>query len=107
MTMQQFVYFVQPPRPSFINDATPAESALMGEHFQYLKRLLADGHLILAGPMLVEGGFGITVFEAEDEEAARKLAQGDPAVAAGLVRAELHPFRVSLLRGRDLVPAGD
>lgn len=99
--MQQFVYFVHPPRPSFINDSTPEENALMGAHFQYLKELLASGRLILAGPMLIEGGFGITIFEAENEDAAREIAESDPAAVAGLIRTELHPYRVSLLRGRD------
>jgi uncharacterized protein YciI len=99
--MPQFVYFVHPPRPTFIHDATDEESALMGEHFQYLKRLLADGQLIIAGPMLVEGGFGIAVFEAEDDVQAQALAANDPAVLGGLIRPEVHPFRVSLLRARD------
>jgi uncharacterized protein YciI len=99
--MQQFVYLVHPPRPTFINDASPEEDALMGAHFQYLEALLASGRLIMAGPMLVEGGFGITIFEAESEEEARRIADNDPAALAGLIRAELHPYRVSLLRGRD------
>lgn len=103
--MPQFVYFVHPPRSTFINDATPEESALMGEHFQYLKRLLAEETLILAGPMLSEGGFGIAIFEAEDDAQAQALAGADPAVLGGLIRPEVHPFRVSLLRGRDRVPA--
>jgi len=99
--MQQFVYFVHPLRPTFINDATPEESALMSAHFEYLQELLASGNLILAGPMLVEGGFGITIFEADDEVQARQIADNDPAALAGLIHTELHPYRVSLLRGRD------
>jgi uncharacterized protein YciI len=105
--MPQFVYFVHPPRSTFINDATDDESALMGEHFRYLQRLLADGQLILAGPMLVEGGFGIAIFEADDEAQAQALAANDPAALGGLIRPEVHPYRVSLLRGRDRAPVGN
>ena len=42
--------------------------------------------------------FGIAIFEAADEDAARKFMQEDPAVAGGLMTAELHPFAVALQR---------
>ncbi|MEX2238582.1 MAG: YciI family protein [Dehalococcoidia bacterium] len=96
----EFVYFVRPPRPSFINDASEEERAVMSDHFHYLLSLLEQGNLVLAGPMLEEGGFGITIFEADDEEHAAAIAAADPAVKAGLITADFHPFRVSLLRGR-------
>jgi hypothetical protein len=41
------------------------------------------------------------VFEADDEAAARRIMEEDPAIAGGFARGELTPFRVSLLRGRD------
>jgi uncharacterized protein YciI len=44
---------------------------------------------------------GIAIFEAPDEEAARALMEEDPAIASGIARGELRPFRVALLRGRD------
>jgi len=43
----------------------------------------------------------VTIFEAPDEEAARQIMAGDPVISGGYARGELHPFRVSLLRGRD------
>ena len=70
----------------------------MSDHFGYLERLLAEGTLVLAGPSL-KPLFGIVVFEAEDETAARAVMEADPAVARGVQSAELHPFRVALLRG--------
>jgi uncharacterized protein YciI len=42
--------------------------------------------------------FGIAIFEANDEAAARKFMEADPAVAAGVMTAELHPFAVVLQR---------
>jgi uncharacterized protein YciI len=80
---------------------TPEEEARFGEHFAYLSRLLDEGVLVLAGPTLGRTNTGIAIFEAPDEEAARRVMEADPAIAAGVVRGELREMRVSLLRGRD------
>ena len=42
--------------------------------------------------------FGIAVFEAEDESAARTIMENDPAVRAGLMRAVLYPYKIALMR---------
>jgi uncharacterized protein YciI len=98
--MADWLYTLTPPRPTFADDATEEEAAIMRDHFAYLQRLLRDGTLVLAGPSL-DPLFGIAVFQAQDEAAARRLMDADPAVASGLQQARLSPFRVSLLRGRD------
>jgi uncharacterized protein YciI len=98
--MGEWVYVLRPPRQTFVDDATEDERATMQAHFRYLQELLAEGRLVLAGPALGPV-FGIAVFEAADEDEARRVMEADPAVASGLQRAELSPFRVSLLRGRD------
>ena len=46
-----------------------------------------------------EGTFGITIFEADDEPAARDIMNSDPAVAAGVFVATLHPYRIAVARG--------
>jgi hypothetical protein len=43
---------------------------------------------------------GLVVFEAPDEVAAMTVMQDDPVFQSGFARAELPPFRTSLLRGR-------
>jgi uncharacterized protein len=98
--MAEWLYVLRPPRQTFAEDLTEDEAAIMSEHFHYLQGLLAEGRLVLAGPALGPV-FGVCVFEAEDEEAARRVAEADPAVASGLQKVVLSPFRVSLLRGRD------
>jgi uncharacterized protein YciI len=97
--MADWLCIIRPPRPTFMEDSTPEEDAVMSAHFEYLKGLLAEGRLILAGPSL-DPPFGIIVFEADDEEEARRVIAGDPSVAAGVQTPELHPYRASLLRGR-------
>jgi uncharacterized protein YciI len=57
--------------------------------------------IVLVGPTLGPQNTGIAIFEAPDEEAARRLMNEDPVIAGGYARGELRPFRISLLRGRD------
>jgi hypothetical protein len=44
---------------------------------------------------------GIFIFEADDEEAARRIMEEDPVISGGYAEGELRPFRVSIMRGRD------
>lgn len=94
----QFIYSIRPVRKTFVQDATEEESRIVGEHFQYLSRLLSEGCVVMAGRTLEDRPFGIVVFEAEDAEAAVKIMREDPAVAAGIFKSEVHPFRVALIR---------
>ena len=99
--MAEWIYFIHPPRENFAATMTEEEQEVWGVHFERLQRLLAEGTLILAGPTLGEVNTGICVFEAPDEETARRIMDEDPVLAGGYARGELRPFRVSLLRGRD------
>ena len=99
--MAESVYFIHAPREDFAATMTDHEQEVWGVHFERLQRLLADGVLVLAGPTLGPTNTGIAVFEAEDEAAARRLMEEDPAIASGIATGELRPFMVSLLRGRD------
>jgi uncharacterized protein YciI len=104
--MAEWVYFIHAPRDDFAATMTDEEEALWARHFDRLERLLADGVLVLAGPTLGSVNTGITVFEAPDEAAARRIMDEDPVIAGGHARGELRPFRISLLRGRDSRPPG-
>lgn len=99
--MAEWIYFLHPPREDFAATMTDEEREVWGVHFERLQRLLAEGVTILAGPTLGTVNTGIHVFEAEDEQTARRIMEEDPAIAGGFVRGELRPFKVSLLRGRD------
>jgi uncharacterized protein YciI len=95
--MQEWLYFLIPPRPTFAHDASEFEASKMGEHVQYLRRLLEEGTLVLAGRTQDQPPTGIAVFRAVDETAARAIMDGDPAVAAGVVRGDLHPYAIALI----------
>ena len=98
--MSEWIYFIHPSRENFAATMTDAEKAVWSEHAERLQRLLDEGVLILAGPTLGSVNTGIGVFEAPDEEAARRIVDEDPTIASGLARGELRPFRASFLRGR-------
>jgi uncharacterized protein YndB with AHSA1/START domain/uncharacterized protein YciI len=95
---QQFVYFIEPVRPTFLKDATEAEQQKVSEHFRYLQLLLADGTLILAGRSQEDPPVGIVIFEARDADTARQIFEGDPAVAAGVFKGRVAPYGVALMR---------
>jgi uncharacterized protein YciI len=100
--MSEWIYFLHPPRDNFAATMTEAEGAVFGAHFARFKKLLADGVIIMVGPTLGVSNTGIAVFEAPDEQAARQIMNDDPVIQAGICVGELRPYRVSLLRGRDL-----
>ncbi len=72
----------------------------MSDHFLYLKALLEQKRLYLAGPTLIsEDPFGLIILEAETELEARNLLENDLSVKAGIQQiAEFRPIRLSLTR---------
>ena len=73
------------------------DQKIIADHFQYLKDKLEIGELILAGPC-EDQAFGIVIFRAESESKARLFMENDPAILRGLMTAELHAFKVSLIQ---------
>jgi uncharacterized protein YciI len=94
---RSYIYVVRPPRPTFVEDSTPAEVATVGRHFDYVRDLTEAGIAVLVG-RTDQGEFGIVVFEAESDEKAREIAESDPAVAEKLFTVDLYPFRIALHR---------
>ncbi len=99
--MAEWIYFIHAPRENFVATMNEDEKAVWATHFERLQRLIAEGVLVLAGPTLGPVNTGIAIVEAADEDEARRLMEEDPAIARGIARGELRPFRVALLRGRD------
>lgn len=71
----------------------------METHYAHLLANVESGRIFLAGPAVRRdgSGYGITLFEAVDIADAEAFAASDPAVVAGVVRAEVLQFRLSLL----------
>ena len=98
---KQFIYVLHlVPRLYDDKAWTDADKAAVKGHLATFKAAAQSGQLILAGRTMESGDktFGIAIFEAADETAARKFMESDPAVAAGVMTAELHPFAVVVQR---------
>ena len=67
----------------------------VSEHFNYLKRLLENEILIMAG-RFSEVLIGLVMIEVESREAAMDIMKNDPAVKAGVFHAELYPWSIAL-----------
>jgi uncharacterized protein len=98
---KQFIYVLH--LVTRLNDEqawTKGDQAAVDRHFNRLKEATDRGQVILAGRTAesLDKTFGIVVFEAKDQEAALGFMNGDPAVLAGVMTAELHPFSVALER---------
>ena len=98
--MAWFLYRTQPIRiGALARGWKEAESKIISAHFGYLKRLVEDGSVLLAGRTINtdSSSFGIIIFEAESEAEAEALVAHDPAVKQKVFRAELFPFGLALL----------
>jgi uncharacterized protein YciI len=98
---KQFIYLLRlVPRLHADSAWTKEDNAVLERHFVRFQQAAKSGQLILAGRTSEPGDktFGIAIFEASDQDAARKFMLEDPAVAGGLMTAELHPFAVALQR---------
>ena len=93
--MPEYIYLLHPLRDGFFETPTPLEVAIMEEHYQYLEQATKTGRVILAGPCL-DDTFGIVVFHAGDEAAARAFMFDDPSIQKNVMVSELHPMRISL-----------
>jgi uncharacterized protein YciI len=98
---KQFIYVLHlVPRLYADANWTAEDKKVLQRHFVRFQEAIKTGQLILAGRTSESGDktFGIAVFQAKDEAAARRFMEEDPAVAGGLMTAELHPFTVALER---------
>ena len=93
--MPEYIYLIHPFREGFFEQPTPEEETVMEEHFQYLKKAVEEGIVLLAGPCL-DDTFGLVIFRAENEDAARTFMFNDPSIQRNVMLAELHPMRISL-----------
>jgi uncharacterized protein len=73
------------------DSATAAE--LQKAHLENINRMAEEGKLIVAGPFMDDGDVrGIYIFNVATVEEAKALTATDPAVKAGRLEMELHPW---------------
>ncbi len=90
--MNRYVFAFLKVGPNRAQDSLTA-AKLQQAHLANIGRLAQEGKLVLAGPFLDEGDIrGIYIFAVETVEEATKLTETDPAIQAGRLRMELHPW---------------
>ena len=71
--------------------ASPDQATLMPKHLAFIRRMISERKLLLAGPFTDEGRiFGIAVVAASSAGEAQAWMEQDPAVQAGFFDHEIH-----------------
>jgi uncharacterized protein YciI len=90
--MKKYVMAFLKTGPVEIKDSVQRREMLMA-HLKNIQRLANAGKLIVAGPFMDDQKIeGIFIFNVESVDEARELTASDPAVKAGALEMELHPW---------------
>ena len=92
--MKYFFFRLNPPRPSFPADITPAETVLMQKHVSYWSNLMVQGKVVAFGPVADPSGrYGIGIMQLDDDAEPRVLGDNDPVIQANAgFSIEVHPM---------------
>jgi len=79
------------PRPTFTQDMTPEERAVMQRHVAYWSEKAERGIALVFGPVMdPQGVYGIGIYQVENEAEMQALLAADP--ANGLLKYEVLPM---------------
>jgi uncharacterized protein len=79
--------------PKWSPEETEERKLIQEGHMAHIGKMADSGKLLLAGPFMDDGKLrGIFVFRVGSLEEAKALAEQDPAVQAGRLIVELHPW---------------
>ena len=83
--MSLFLFRLQPPRADFAQTMTAEEQQAMAAHKDYWQQLMADGRVLVYGPVAdPEGVWGMGVLRAADRAEVLAIGEADPSVVAGV-----------------------
>ncbi len=95
MSTEKLSFFLKlnPPRASFMMDMTDNEREIMKQHVTYWQPYVADGTVLVLGPVMdPAGGYGMAILRVDSTGQLDTLVANDP--ANGLNNYEVHPMRV-------------
>jgi uncharacterized protein YciI len=79
--------------PKWTAESTPETQKLQQAHLDNIQRMHKEGKLLVAGPFLDNGDLrGLYIFKVATIEEAKAFGDTDPAIQAGRLRLELHPW---------------
>ena len=80
METQHYVLHLLPCRPDFAFTMTPDEQRIMGQHIAYWTKHMAEGKVIVYGPVFdPKGAYGLGIITASNEDEVKAFIAGDPA----------------------------
>ena len=92
MSKLHFTLYLNPPRPTFMQDMNDDERSIMQAHIGYWNDLMAEGQVLAFGPVLdPKGVYGLGIAEVESEDEVKEMIAKDP--ANGLNQYEYYPMR--------------
>jgi uncharacterized protein YciI len=78
--------------PNRNQDSTEVQ-IIQKAHLEHINKIVEDKKVVIAGPFLDDGDIrGIFIFNVETMEEAIALTEADPAVKAGRLIMEIHPW---------------
>jgi len=83
--VRYFLCRLLPPRPTFMQDMSADERAVMQAHGLYWRGKLAEGHVIAFGPVAdPAGGWGVGIVAVSDDAQLRTFQNEDPAIQSNI-----------------------
>jgi uncharacterized protein len=83
--------------PMWTAEETPEVERLQAAHLANIRSMHEVGKLMIAGPLLDNGDLrGVYIFRVGSLGEAQALAESDPAVQAGRLIFELHPWMIPM-----------
>ncbi|WP_160723625.1 YciI family protein [Bacillus sp. USDA818B3_A] len=95
----EFLAIGKAKRENWLATMTDEEKEVMTKHSEYVGKMFSEGRIVMAGPC-VDGAYGLIIYKAESFASAQEMYDNDPAVKAGIMEMELHPFRVAVMENR-------
>ena len=81
--------------PKWMPEKTPETEKLQAAHMANIVAMAGTGKLVIAGPFENAGNYaGVFVFKVSSLDEAKALADGDPAVKAGRLTVDVHPWMI-------------
>ncbi|HVX51375.1 MAG TPA: YciI family protein [Chitinophagaceae bacterium] len=92
MEKKYFALTLLPGRPDFAQTMTPEERAAMLAHIDYWKSIMAQGKVLVFGPVLDPASvYGLGIVVVDDEKEVAEFIANDP--ASSINRYVYHPMR--------------
>lgn len=80
MNKIHYTLYLNPPRPTFMQDMTEEERGIMQQHIAYWNDIMNKGMVLAFGPVLDPAGvYGLGIVEVENEQQVKDLIANDPA----------------------------